>query len=139
MVATARGKASRQKDADIAAIRKLSESFQAAVNGKKVDQILNLVTDDVVLVPPEGMPVVGKLAVEESYQRLFSGFDLKQLIEIEDVYITGDRAFIWGTTSITITPRGGQQKQTRGTGMTIAQRQRDGSWKISHGINNMVG
>lgn len=113
--------------------------MQAAVNDKKLGQILNLVTDDVVFLPPEAPPVVGKLAVEEIYQRLFSESDLKQSIEIEDVYITGDRAFIWGMTSITMTAQDGQQKQMKGMGMMIAQCQRDGSWKISHGINNMVG
>jgi uncharacterized protein (TIGR02246 family) len=125
---------------DEAAIRQLSASWLAAVNAKDLGRIIDLVTDDVVFLLPEGPPVVGKTAVEELYRRLFSGFELEQSVEIEDIYIAGDRGFIWGTDSLKINPlKGGQQKQTKMLGMTIVQRQPDGPWKISHGINNMVG
>jgi uncharacterized protein (TIGR02246 family) len=133
-------KASMKQSNQDAAIRRLCDSWSAAVNAQDLARMIKLVTDDVVFLPPDSPPVVGKRAIEEFYRHLLSEFRIEQSFEIIDVFVSGDRAFVWGSESLNIiAPVGSQRKHTKLDGMTIMLRQPDDSWKISHGINNMLG
>jgi uncharacterized protein (TIGR02246 family) len=121
------------------AIQRLTQRWIEAVKAKDIDRLLSLVTDDVVFLPPSWPPIKGKQAVGELYRSLFTQFDVDQAAVIEEIELTGEWAFSWGTETLTLSPlRGGQPIRTRGKGLTILRRQPDSSWKFARGINNLV-
>ncbi len=123
---------------DVEAIHTRMREWTAAVKAKDVDGILSLVTDDVVFLPPGSAPIRGKAALVSRYRSVFERFDLDQQSALEEIQILGDWAFAWGTDALTTTPVGGGESTTsKGHGMSLLRRQRDGSWKFARGINNM--
>lgn len=52
-------------------------------------------------------------------------------VDFEEITVTGDHAFAWGTYHSTVRPRdGGAQMTYSGKLMRILQRQPDGAWKM---------
>jgi ketosteroid isomerase-like protein len=55
----------------------------------------------------------------------------------EEVRVTGDWAFGWGTDVLTLTPlAGGHAFQVRGRVMSIMRRHANGGWKFARAISN---
>ena len=124
-------------DSDVKAIQQLTERWIAAVNAQEIEPLLSLVTDDVIFLPPSGPPIQGKEAVGDLYRSIFTQFDFEQSASHEEIEVSGDWAFAWGSEMLTLSPRGGGQPiRMCGKGLTILRRQPDGSWKFARGINN---
>lgn len=122
------------------AIERLNAEWIAAVNAKDVSRLTDMVTDDVVFLPPGFPPIRGRRAVEAMYRSFFPQFShVEQTATIEEVEILDDWAIVWGTESLMLVPaRGGPALTLQGRGMTVLRRQNDGSWKFARGINNSV-
>ena len=124
---------------DEQAIRKLAADWKVAIKNKDVPRLLNFITDDAVFLTSNTPPLKGKKAVELLYRDIFARFNVEQETTTEEVEVDGDRAFTWGTDALTLIPvAGGNLIKLKGYGMTILQRQPDGSWRIMRGINNMT-
>jgi uncharacterized protein (TIGR02246 family) len=122
---------------DVQAVRQLSQNWITAVTAKDIDRLVTLVTDDVIFLPPNGRPIQGKEAVRDLYLQLFAQFDVAQSATNEEIQVTGDWAFSWGSESLVLRPRdGGAAVTLEGKGLTILRRQSDGSWQFARGINN---
>jgi uncharacterized protein (TIGR02246 family) len=123
---------------DQEAIRELTEAWLAAVRAKDVDRLKEMVTDDVVFLPPGFPPIRGKQAVEAMYRSFFPQFStVEQTVSTEEVQVAGDWAYVWGNEILVLAPKGGGPNiQMQGKGMSILRRQPDGSWKFARGINN---
>lgn len=124
---------------DSAAIRQIFQEWEEAVRSKDIPRLLNFITEDAVFMPP-GQPLIrGKSQVEGLYKMSFEKFEMDQTFQIEEIQICGDWAFVWGVDSAVLTPAdGGPVVHGRGMGISILQRQQDGTWKFSRGINNMT-
>ena len=122
------------------AIEQLNADWIAAMNAKDIRQLTDMVTEDVVFLPPGLPPIRGRRAVEAMYASFFSQFrTIEQASTIEELDVVGDWAFMWGTESLTLGPVGGGPAiRLEGKGMTILKRQDDGAWKFARGINNSV-
>ena len=130
-------------DADLTdrrAIERLNADWIAAVNARDVGKLTDMVTDDVVFLPPGFSPIRGRRAVEAMYQSFFPQFStVEQTVTIEELVILDGWAIMWGAESLTLVPaRGGLPVNLQGSGMTVLKRQNDGSWKFARGINNSV-
>jgi uncharacterized protein (TIGR02246 family) len=124
---------------DEQAIRKLFADWKVAIKNKDVPRLLTFITDDSVFLTSNTPPLKGKKAVESLYRNIFAGFNVEQEITTEEIEVDGDRAFTWGTDALTLTPlTGGNLTKLKGYGMSILQRQPDGSWRVMRGINNMT-
>lgn len=126
---------------DNQAIRKLTEDWLAAVRTKDIARLKNMVTEDVIFLPPGLPPIRGKQAVEAMYNSFFPQFtSIEQTVSIEEVMVAGDWAFAWGTERLVLVPKtaGASPIQMEGKGMSIMRRQPDGSWRFARGINNTV-
>jgi uncharacterized protein (TIGR02246 family) len=125
---------------DERAIRNLSRDFVAAVRAKNLEAILDMVTDDAIFLPPGTPEVRGKQAVAEMYGGFFARFAVvEQTAALEEVKVSGEWAFAWGTDEILATPAsGGPAMRTRGKSMIVLQRGTDGAWRFARGINNMM-
>jgi uncharacterized protein (TIGR02246 family) len=122
-----------------AAIRQMFQDWEEGVRSKDISRLLDFITEDAVFMPP-GQPLIrGKSQVEALYKMSFEKFTMDQKFQIEEIQICGDWAFVWGVDSAVLTPTdGGPAIQARGMGISILQRQPDGLWKFSRGINNMT-
>jgi uncharacterized protein (TIGR02246 family) len=124
---------------DVRAIRELTEAWIAAVRAKDLERLLSMITDDAVFLSASLGPIRGKDMVAALYRESFAKYDIDQTSVFEEIEVTGDWAYAWGTDVLTLTPRdGGAQVRRRGYGLSILQRQADGSWRYRRGINNMA-
>ena len=124
-------------EADIAAIIDFENQYRSSQNADDVDRFMSLWTEDGILMPPNGPPVIGKDQIRVRTIGRFDQvtFDLNGT-EAE-VEVAGGWAFTRGNYTITVTPKeGGQPVFIDGKFMNILERQPDGSWKMHRGIFN---
>jgi uncharacterized protein (TIGR02246 family) len=124
---------------DVRAVRELTEACIAAVRAKDLERLLSMITDDAVFLSASLGPIRGKDMVAALYRDSFAKYDIEQASVLEEIEVMGDWAYAWGTDALTLTPRdGGPPVRRRGYGLSILQRQADGSWRYRRGINNMA-
>ena len=125
--------------ADIAAIKQLTQEHISAMASRDVAKLLQLNSDDVVYLPPGHAPIVGKAAVKEMFEMFFAQFStIQQSASPSEIEVWGDRAIAWGPEALKLTTESGQVIEMKGHGMSLMQRQPDGSWKFVRGINNLM-
>jgi uncharacterized protein (TIGR02246 family) len=119
------------------AIRDLLAAWAEAMKAQDIARLLTLVTEDIVFLPPNHPPVRGKQAVRVMFESFFPQFaSVEQTTTQEEIEISGDLAFIWGSESLVLAPKsGGAPVRLAGHGMSILRRE-NGAWKFASGINN---
>ena len=123
---------------DVAAIRGAHVAYRDAWRANDPDAVMASLTDDAVLMPHHGAPVVsGAEAIRQfwfppdSPPANVTVFDTT----IDEVGGSGDVGYLRGTFRLTF-EYGGQTFSNAGNFMEIARRQADGGWLISHRIWN---
>jgi uncharacterized protein (TIGR02246 family) len=116
---------------DLRAIEAVNQrDVQAALAGD-VAMIMSQWTDDFVLLPPAGPIMRGRSVIAEAFRGVESPETLEWVLDVQEVKVLGDHAFLWGTYRGSVRPRaGGETVRTSGKLMRILQRQPDGSWKM---------
>jgi len=118
--------------ADVDAIKKLHNELNAAWDNSDINGILALWTDDGIAMPPKKSPYVGKERISTRLQFL-NDTTLENLsVEIEEIKVSGDWAFIRQTFKGTWTPKNGSEPTYENSKeIMILNKQTDGSWKIA--------
>jgi ketosteroid isomerase-like protein len=125
-------------DADKAAIRKGTDVVVSIANAPTKDwdaYVRTDYTEDALVLPPNTPAVEGWNAIKSYILTEGTVSDFKvEMLEIEG---RGDLAYVRGTYSMTVTPRGasGPTKDT-GKYIEIWRKQADGSWKVIRDIFN---
>ena len=133
--------ASKKDGADIEAINKLHQREMDASRKWDIDTLASLWTDDVVMLPAGEPALIGRDANRASITRLrdqTGGAQISDyILSFNEVKVTGDWAFEWGTYSGTLAPEGGGES-LRATGKVIRvlKKDADGSWKIARAMYN---
>ena len=133
--------ASKKDGADIEAINKLHQREMEASRKWDIDTLALLWTDDVVMLPAGEPALIGRDANRASITRLRDESGSAQIgdyiLSFNEVKVTGDWAFEWGTYSGTLAPEGGGES-LRATGKVIRvlRKDADGSWKIARAMYN---
>jgi uncharacterized protein (TIGR02246 family) len=128
----------RQDRSEREEIETVSNDWLAAEARKDIGKLLTLVTDDVVFLPVDSAPVVGKQAAEAMYRIFFDRFSLEHTVSILEIRVTDDWAFVWGSEKLILTPKtGGASVELNGHGMSILQRDARGVWRFARGLNNL--
>ena len=116
-----------ETDADVAAIKSMTEHLSEAYVSRDWDTFASFFTDDGVWMPRGQPPLIGK---EAWWSWIGGGWDQSTIQQLttnhEEIVIAGDWAFEWHTE--TQVHEGGQRNYK---GIWILQRQDDGSWKIA--------
>jgi ketosteroid isomerase-like protein len=113
----------------------------AALRTDAPDSLLALLTDDVVIMPPNEAILRGKPTVRTWYEQFVGQMRTKSLeLSNRELVITGDQAtevsqFVWTLTPIA----GGEPVVDRGSYMQIWRRQPDGRWLFSRELWNSTG
>lgn len=122
--------------ADIEAIRGVRDRQRTAYLGRDAEAYVALLTDDGVVMPPNGSRIKGRAALRswlEGVHQQFavSGGDTESLYTI----VVGDWASELYTAMTTVAPRaGGEAAEERYRGMRIYRRQPDRTWQIAEDI-----
>jgi ketosteroid isomerase-like protein len=81
-------------DAEIEKLNRLQKQVDAAIIGGHTERYLALLTDDAVLLPPNGAPVSGKKAIRAWNEAMAKQFRFVSYAPTDDeVVVAGDWAF----------------------------------------------
>jgi uncharacterized protein (TIGR02246 family) len=118
-------------EADIEAIKNVTEKWEVAYNDSDIDSLMSLYADNSVRIPANQPIVIGKEAVRNSFQQEFDLLTNQEDDVVVEAQVSGDLAFTRGTWKNIETPKaGGESRTVNGNWITILKRQPDGSWKI---------
>jgi uncharacterized protein (TIGR02246 family) len=134
------GKLSEQEK--LANIKKLHQTDKEASLKGDFAILLTLLTDDCVLLPPDGPPITGKDDIKKHFEEqkeLLSGIEIVEYVhDFQEIKILGNWAFEWGYFSNTARPiAGGELIKGSGKLFRILEQQQDGSWKVTRSIWNI--
>ncbi len=122
---------------DIEALNATLMAHVAAVNSGDTATNLAGFTEDLVYLPPDGLPVRGKPALASLIGSFYEAFEAEIEMVSEETILMGDWAFQWGTIKGTVSPLdGGDSTPLNGKWVYLYQRQPDGTWKIARDIYN---
>jgi uncharacterized protein (TIGR02246 family) len=122
--------------ADVEAIKKLSDEYGAMVTAGDAEGFLDLFTDDAVLMPPNHKMIDGKEEIRPLVQAILKNAKETELVEIttpSEIRVFGDWAFDLGIT--TFKSKGKPLEETNKY-IRIWQKLADGSWKLARVIFN---
>jgi uncharacterized protein (TIGR02246 family) len=122
--------------ADVEAIKKLSDEYGAMVTAGDTEGFLNLFTNDAVLMPPNNQMLVGKEEIRPLVQGILKDAKEIELTEIttpSEIKAVGNWVFDLGIT--TFKARGKPLEDTNKY-IRIWQKMADGSWKLARVIFN---
>ena len=120
------------------AIDQIRKAFDASWLSENANVILDYCADDIILMPPNVEPVLGKENLRTFLKGFFDHFTFTDLKILErEVIASGDLAFERIAYDWVILPEG-QDKEIgdRVNFLGIYQRQADGEWKETRGIWN---
>jgi len=120
---------------DRRAIEALNNHDVQATLAGDVEAIVSQWTEDFTVIPPAGPIVRGRsanaAAAEQGKAQLQALIAVDYDVDFEEVTVTGNHAFAWGTYRSTVRPRsGGADITYSGKLMRILQKQPDGAWKM---------
>ena len=114
-------------DSDVAAIRSMTQRYVAMDEARNPD-VLQLIAEDAVYMPPGIAPLEGRKAIEE----LFKAHPWEHLSETPaEIDGRGDLAFVRGAWSITM-----NGKPVAGYYMEVWQKRPDGAWQVIRKVWN---
>jgi uncharacterized protein (TIGR02246 family) len=117
---------------DERAIRELVDTWARATEANDIDTVLGLMADDVVFLTPGGEPF-GKGEFEKAARERDTRVD--SVIEVEELEVTGNRAWMRNHLQVTMTPPGGTATRRSGYALTILHKRPDGRWVIARDAN----
>ena len=119
---------------EVAAIKSINDVFAGYVVAKDWDALMELYTEDVVMMPPGSPLVQGRAALKE----WFGAFPPVSAMEIGVHHVggTGDLAYVLGWYTMTIEMEGADPINDRGKFIEVRKKQADGSWPLAADIFN---
>jgi uncharacterized protein (TIGR02246 family) len=126
-------------EADRAAINSVRDQFVAAYKAGDADRIAALYTENAIGMPKDQPTLKGRADIAKHERDQFGQISVGDVqVTPEETQLMGDWAFDRGTFSVTVTPKAAGAAPMTDTGryLVIFQRQSDGSWKVTHDIDN---
>jgi len=117
--------------ADSSVITSRSDAWDAALNAKDVDALVELYTSDARILPPNGKMKSGGAAVRAEFGAMIDAGLSGELTSVETV-VAGDIGYNVGT----YTFRAGDDLADVGKFIETWRRDEDGQWRISNDIYN---
>ena len=118
-------------EADIQAIRNITEKWQVAINAGDLDTLMSFYSKDAIKIPPNEPAVRGKDAIRSGYQKLFEKNIRQEKHVVADIKISGDLAVTNTTWTLPgITEKAEGPSKPTGNWIRIFGKQPDGAWKI---------
>ncbi len=122
---------------DEQAIRDLVATWFSASRAGDTEQVLGLMTDDVVFLVPGKPPMRGKAAFAAS-QAAMERFDMDASSKIQEITVFGDWAFMWSDLSVVMTPKNGGAAVKRAGPTLSILRKESGKWLMARDANMLT-
>lgn len=117
-------------------IRQLVSDWMAFTKAGRIDEVLNLMTEDVVFLIAGAPPMIGRGAFAASARGAagqpsptFDGTS-----EIQEVRVQGDWAFMWTKLRVVVTMPAGQMIARSGQTLSVLRKE-SGVWKLWRDAN----
>ena len=125
--------------ADLSAVRSVIQQMLDASSARDLEAFVDLFTEDVIVMVPDRLPIIGKDAWRATVQGPFERSTVEQLnMPSEEIVIAGDWAFERHNETVVLVDRAnGQRRRAHAKGIWILRRQADGSWKFARYIYNV--
>jgi uncharacterized protein (TIGR02246 family) len=121
--------------ADEQAIRELVQTWLRASAAGDLEQVLTLMSDDVVFLAP-GQKPFGKEAFAAASRASHGKVRIDARGEVQEVHVAGDLAFCRTRLRVTVAPtQGGETKRLAGHTLSVLRRQPDGRWVLARDAN----
>ena len=118
-------------DDEVKAIKKLGADYFEAANAGDPDGCAATMAADVVIMPPNRLPMVGKEEIRRIAHSYHQTFELKYTLHYDEVETAGNWGFARATVTGTRTSKsGGGVEQVSLQNLWILKRQADGKWKF---------
>ncbi len=113
---------------DMIAVARLMVTLDRLISEEDLGELIALIAEDAVAMPPDQAAVVGKRAIGNYYRDLFDRFDVEIAHEPLEIDAAGDFIIHRGNTTGTMTPRtGGEPIRLNNKYLYVIKRQADGS------------
>jgi uncharacterized protein (TIGR02246 family) len=123
-------------DKDQEEIRKLIGTWLSATRAGDVEQVLELMTPDVVFLVPGQPAMVGIEAFEKGLRGMLATHAIESSSEIEEIEVSGDMAYSRTRLEVTVTSKhGGTPLLRSGHTLSILRKGGDGRWRLSRDAN----
>ena len=116
-------------------IRELVSTWLAASKAGDVEQVLSLMTDDVVFLVAGQRPM--RRADFEAASRAQAepgGPEIDGTSDIREIRVIGDHAYMWQALTVVVTPPGAPPVKRAGHTLTIFRRE-NGRWRLARDAN----
>ena len=114
------------------AIHEAHKNFDIAINSNDLDQLLSMLTDDVVFMAPNSPRLVGKEAVSPWAAGYFDAFHTIWTKTYLEIKVNGEWAFEQYAYESEDTEKAtGKVYRDTGKGIIIYHRQADGVWRVA--------
>ena len=112
-----------------AAVRRGTQRFLEAHRAKDWPGVAAAYTEDAVLLPPNAPAVKGR----DEIRRWFEANEQNTSIDLEiaEIEVRGDLAYVWGLSTVTIEEPGAEAIVFSGKYLDIRRKQPDGTWLVS--------
>lgn len=108
------------------------DAYTAAINSNDVDQMLAMMTDDVVFLVAHAPPMIGKAELRPWLEGYVAAFETYWEKDTMEFVVSGEWAFERYAYRSTDTPRdGGEAVSDTGWGLVIYHRDADGVWRVA--------
>lgn len=119
------------------AIREAHATWITAVNAGDLPRLLTLVTDDVVLINPQGDPV-DRAGFAKSFAQAVEQLQFRCESELQEVVVVGSVAYTRAKDALTVGPRaGGPSMRLTGYRLTIYRQHPDGRWLLARDAHTL--
>jgi uncharacterized protein (TIGR02246 family) len=122
--------------ADEQAIRELVATWMSATKAGDLATVLSLMTDDVVFLVA-GKEPFGKQQFAAAMKPPVTGAPLPLIdghSEIQEIWISGDHAYMWAQLRVEVTPPGGVTVQRSGHTLSVLRKE-GGRWRLARDAN----
>ena len=121
---------------DEQAIRTLVSLWHTATAAGDVDTVLTLMAEDVVFLVPGHPPIRGRSTFERGLRSLLAQNRIESTNEVQEVEISGNRAYCWTNLTVRVVPHSGAAATVRtGSALSILRKQADGRWVVVRDAN----
>jgi uncharacterized protein (TIGR02246 family) len=129
--------AEKATDIDAGAVRTQIEEWADAWSRADLEKIVSVYAADGVRIPPNEGAEEGKDAIRASFMRMLDGYTVEPIIEIVDLRLSGDLAYVRSAYRVTLTPKeGGDPVRDNGNWVVVFQRQPDRALRVISDIWN---
>jgi len=124
---------------DERAIREMLDNWTQAAFRADLPLLMTMLAEDVVFLTPGNPPMRGREAFGEQFKAAAGKFSIESSVEIGELKVLGDWAYMWCRLTVTMTPsEDGESNRRSGHTLTILRKEPDGRWVIARDANMLA-